>query len=244
MMNVRFKRVKGLFVTGTDTGVGKTLVAGAIAHQLAGEGMKVGVFKPVATGCRLEREGLVSRDAEFLAHCCDSRFSLDEINPIRYKQPLAPSVAAEMSQREIDWDKLQIAYQNISKGSDVTIVEGIGGVMVPLARDYMVADLIKDMGLPVLIVARNSLGTINHTLMTVELCRNKGIKIAGVIINQYITDSCDTSEETNPRIISEISRIRVICVIPYDKISCVEEGRLGREVISAVSVVNWQEWME
>lgn len=237
----RFERVKGLFVTGTDTGIGKTLVAGAIARQLKAKGMRVGVFKPIATGCRLSREGLVSADAEFLAHCVDSPLSLEQINPIRYMEELAPAVAAERSGREIDWQRLELAYSNVIGVSDVVIVEGIGGVMVPISRDYWVIDLMADMMLPVVIVAGSRLGTINHTLLTVEACRSKKLKIAGIVINGYHADEADLAQETNARVITETSGVEVLTVIPYDKNSCVEKGKLSDEVFSAAGLVRWEE---
>src|SRR3954471_2351675 len=124
--------IPGLFITGTDTGVGKTLVAGAIADWFRRRHQCVGVLKPVATGCVHRREGLVSEDAEFLAHCADSRFPLDVICPQRYSEPLAPAVAAERATQPLDWDAVQRSIRMIERGSDVLIVEGVGGAMVPL----------------------------------------------------------------------------------------------------------------
>lgn len=241
--NKKFEKYPGLFITGTDTGVGKTMVTGAIAEQLARQGKAVGVFKPIATGCQVRREGLVSSDAEFLAHCCDSGFSLEQINPIRYHRDLAPSVAAEMSQKPIDWQALQLAYQYQGQNSDFVLVEGIGGVMVPLSKDYMVLDLMQDMALGVLIVARNQLGTINHTLLTIDACRNRGLKVVGVVFNQYHPDGADLAQETNARVIQETSGVSVLAVIPYDENSSVEKGKLGSEVIAATALVKWEEYL-
>ena len=115
-----FKQARGFFITGTDTGVGKTVVAGAIARCLLASGVRVGVFKPIATGCRRRREGLVSIDAEFLAHCSDSPFSLEQINPIRYAEPLAPSVAAERGNKQVDFGEMELAYSNVVDGTGVS----------------------------------------------------------------------------------------------------------------------------
>src|SRR3954452_9825000 len=122
--------IPGLFITGTDTGVGKTVVAGAIADWFRRRHRRVGVLKPIATGCEHRREGLVSEDAEFLAHCADARFPLDVICPVRYAEPLAPSVAAERARQPVDWDAVQRSLRSIEAGSDVMIVEGVGGVRV------------------------------------------------------------------------------------------------------------------
>ena len=231
---------KGLFVTATGTGIGKTMVTGAIAHQLASTGYRAGVFKPIATGCQSRREGLVSPDAEFLAHCADSEFSLEQINPIRYQQPLAPSVAAELSQKEIDWPALRLAYKNVAQNSDFMLVEGIGGVLVPLTNGYLVADLIADMDLPVLIVARNQLGAINHVLLTIEACRARNLKIAGLIFNAFCHEAADLAQETNPAVIAEISGIKILAVLPYDKNSSVETGRLGEDITNIAGMTNWR----
>ena len=238
----QFTQARGLFVTGTDTGVGKTLVAGAIAGLLSNAGRDVGVFKPISTGCRRQREGLVNADAEFLAHCSNSPFSLELINPIRYRDPLAPMVAAERAERPIEWDQLELAYKNVVEGSELVIVEGIGGVMVPIEKDYLVIDLMADMGLPVLIVAASRLGTINHTLLTIEMCRIRGIKLAGIVINGYQAEQAHLAEESNARVISEVGGVRILNVIPYDKSSCVEKGQLGGDVQAAVELFGWQEY--
>src|SRR6478672_4834131 len=114
-------RIPGLFVTGTDTGVGKTVVAGAIADWFRRRHRRVGVLKPVATGCVHRREGLVSEDAEFLAHCADARLPLDVICPQRYVEPLAPAVAAERAKQPMDWDAVQRSMRAIEAGSAVLI---------------------------------------------------------------------------------------------------------------------------
>ncbi len=236
-----FPKIKGVFITGTDTGVGKTLVAGMIAGRLHELGYRVGVFKPIATGCRITREGLVNEDAEFLAHCAHTELPLEIINPVRYRDPLSPNVAAEREQRDIDWAAIELAFKNVADASDVVIVEGVGGVMVPLEKRYWVLDLMQDMALPAMVVARSRLGTINHTLLTVEACRSRDLTVKGVTINGYRTDSAELAEESNPRVITEVGRVRVISVIPYDKMSCVESGRLGDDIRQAGKLVRWDE---
>ena len=236
---VKFARAKGVFITGTDTGIGKTVVAGALAHCLFLEGRRVGVFKPIATGCRRSREGLVSEDAEFLAHCSNCENPLEQINPERYWEPLAPIVAAERAHREINWQNIQLGYENIVKTNDVVVVEGIGGVMVPICQDYLVVDLMRDMALPVIVVASSRLGTINHTLLTISTCRNNNLSVIGVVINNYVTDRATIAEEMNPRIIAEVGDIRVLTIIPYDKSTCVEKGVLGSQVMGAARLCDW-----
>jgi len=240
MKKRQFEPAKGLFITATDTGVGKTLVTGAISRFLTRKGVRVGVFKPIATGCKLVREGLVSSDAEFLAHCSNSPFSLEEINPIRYHEPLAPLVAARLAGREIDWEELCLAYHNLTSKCEAILVEGIGGVMVPLEEGYLVVDMMAEMKLPVLIVSGSKLGSINHSLLTVSACQEAGLVIAGIVINSYNPEGKDLSEESNPKVITEITGIPVLTIIPYDKDSCVEKGLLGEDAWAAIKMVDWR----
>ena len=190
--------IPGFFITATDTGVGKTVIAAAIANWFHRRGRRVGVCKIAATGCVHRREGLVSEDAEYLAHWSDSIFPLDTICPIRYADPLAPAVAAERSGIPLDWSALQSSLDALSSNSDVLIVEGVGGILVPMDQQHTVLDVAADLGLPAVIVARAGLGTINHTLLTIAALRSKKVPIAGVIINRYPTDTPDTATETNP----------------------------------------------
>src|SRR5687768_11522095 len=163
--------IPSLFITATDTEVGKTVIAGAIADWFRRQGLRVAVLKPVATGCVHRREGLVSEDAEFLAHCADARFPLDIICPQRYAELLAPAIAAELAKRPIDWEAVQRSLRMMQAASDVMIVEGVGGVMVPLDAAHSVVDLAVSLGLPAVVVARPELGTINHTWLTVNALR-------------------------------------------------------------------------
>src|SRR5437867_4100340 len=132
--------IPGLFITGTDTDVGKTVIAGAIANWFLRENQRVAVSKPIATGCVRRREGLVSEDAEFLASCADARFPLDIICPQRYKDPLAPAVAADRANQPLDWASIDRSLQMMTRESDVIIVEGVGGILVPLDKDHTTLD--------------------------------------------------------------------------------------------------------
>ena len=228
--------IPGLFITGTDTGVGKTVVAGAIADWFRRRHRRVGVLKPVATGCVHRREGLVSEDAEFLAHCADARFPLDVICPQRYVEPLAPAVAAERAKQPMDWDAVQRSVRAIEAGSDVLIVEGVGGVMVPLDASHTVLDLIRWLRLPVVVVARPDLGTINHSLLTLAALRAAGATISGVVINRYPTDTPDAAQETNPRVIEKWGKIPLLCVTPNESIGT---RHLPSGITSAAETVDW-----
>lgn len=201
---------RGIFITGTDTGVGKTVVAAEIAAGLRAKGIDVGVMKPVATG-----DTDISQDALLLKEASASVDPLELINPFCLKEPLAPMVAARLEKRKIDIEKIKTAYRRLSERHDFLIVEGVGGALVPIAKDYFVTDLISDLALPVIVVARAGLGTINHTLLTVNSLKDKGIEIIGMIFNDIADGKIkDKSIETNPGVCSKISGLPVLGVFP------------------------------
>jgi dethiobiotin synthetase len=218
----------GWFVTGTDTGVGKTVAAGALARVLRERGKRPGVFKPMATGCRRDpRLGLVSEDTEFLAHCAESSATLETITPVRYAAAVAPLVAAEHEKRPIDFDAIEDGFHRVRSNCDWMIVEGVGGLLVPLERRRSVADLAVEYGYPLIIVARPGLGTLNHTLLTIEAARQRKLKIAAVVINNYEPASSTLAEETNPEVISRVGRLRLPIIVPFDKELDVSKGRMS-----------------
>jgi dethiobiotin synthetase len=229
--------IPGLFITGSDTGVGKTIVAGGVAAWFVRRGMRVGVCKPIATGCQHRREGLVSEDAEFLAHHADSEFPLDLICPQRYVEPLAPAIAAERAGQPIDWTAVDRSLRAISAKSDVMIVEGVGGVCVPLDSDHTVLDLARWLGLSAVIVARPGLGTINHTLLTAGALRQAGVRIAGVVINQYPSETPGIAEETNPRAIERWGKLPILCLTPA--MPKPPQPDLPDDFLAAIEPVDW-----
>ncbi|MDD5011518.1 MAG: dethiobiotin synthase, partial [Phycisphaerae bacterium] len=135
-MKIEFAKYKGLFITGTDTGVGKTLIAGAIAKIISQGDKKTGVFKPVATGCRKTKAGLVSEDAEFLKNCTNAESGLDVINPVKFEIPAAPFACEKAENKKVSIKKIAAAYEQICRTSDFVIVEGIGGVKVPITDKF------------------------------------------------------------------------------------------------------------
>ena len=224
-----------MFITGTDTGVGKTIVAGAIADWFRRQGSRVAVLKPVATGCVRRREGLVSEDAEFLAHCADARHPLDLICPQRYAEPLAPAVAAERAGQPVDWASVQRSIDLMAQDSDVLIVEGVGGVMVPLDEQHTVLDLVQWLKLPAVVVAKPGLGTINHTVLTVNALRSV-IKPVGIVVNRYPAEQPGVAEETNLRALEKWSRVPLLCVVPDETVAAIG---LGPAITAAVDLVEW-----
>ena len=251
----------GLFVTGTDTGVGKTVVTCAIAWHLrrsepvqpsaGSRGCRVGVLKPIATGCRRDREGLVSEDAEALAHFADCREPLEVINPVRYRQPVAPAVASQMTSRPVDRQAVTHSLERLDANCDVLLVEGIGGLLVPLDSEdprCTVIDLIVSVGFPVLVVGRSGLGTLNHTAMTVRLLEAAGCRIAGLVVNGFVADSSshvdaktDASVSTNRPWLEKMNQTSVLATIPAcpaDQVQA-QRGRLPQAILDAMGVTYW-----
>jgi dethiobiotin synthetase len=234
---IRALTIPGLFITGTDTGVGKTVVAGAIAHWFAKRRQNVAVCKIAATGCEHRREGLVSEDAEFLANCAASRHPLDLIAPQRYSEPLAPAIAAERAHRPIDWFLINNSIRLMSRGSDLMIIEGVGGIMVPMDDKTTVLDVAQSLNIPAIVVARPWLGTINHTLLTIAALRNAGVGVVGVVINQYNASKAGVAEETNPRAIEKWGNVPVLCIVPDEPI---HGATLPAGIITAIETVDWE----
>lgn len=229
--------IPGLFITGTDTEVGKTVVAGAIGRWFHRLGRRVAVLKPVATGCVHRREGLVSEDAEFLAACAESRHPLDLVCPQRYAEPLAPAVAAERAGQPLDWEAVQRSIRLMSADSDVMLVEGVGGIMVPLDATHTALDLARWIGLPAVVVARPGLGTINHTLLTVNALRSAGVRVAGVVINRYPAENASVAEESNPRAIEKWGKVPVLCIVPDEP---TRPPHVPGSVMAAIETVDWE----
>lgn len=184
---------RGIFVTGTDTEVGKTVVAATIARTLAGEGLKVAVFKPAVTGLD---EG-VETDHALLRRASGSDQSDEQIAPYRYGPPASPHLAAAMAGEEIDPERLRRAAAAAADNADAIVCEGVGGLLVPLSPTYLVRDLAADLGHPLVVVAGPGLGTINHTLLTVEAARAAGLEVAAIVLNPWPEEP--TKIESNNR---------------------------------------------
>lgn len=238
-INLNLPKKAGIFVTGTDTGVGKTLIAGAIAKILADKGLRVGVFKPIATGCKRTWDGLVGSDSWFLASCANSNLSLSTITPIGYRTPASPLVSAARAGVKIDFDKIAAAYKQICQDSDILIVEGIGGARVPLTDQFDILDLAVEFALPVVIVARPNLGTINHTLMTIDSVHAAKLKIAGVVVNGYNAVESTVAEDTAAETIFKCSGVDILAVVPFDETVNIEKPNLGEVILASLAGCNW-----
>jgi dethiobiotin synthetase len=200
------KRARGLFITGTDTEVGKTHVAALVAQALVAAGHRVGVYKPTASGCSLQQGQLVSDDAVALWRAAGSPAKLAEVCPQRFAAPLAPHLAAEAEGNQIDSGLLRDGLKPWLACSDIVLVEGAGGLMSPLGDEEFVADLAIDFGFPLVVVGRNALGAINHVLQTLIAAATfrEGLSVAGIVLNETVPRAGnDASLDSNAR---EITR--------------------------------------
>ena len=204
---------RGIFVTGTDTGVGKSIVAAALARLLTMRGVKVGVMKPVTSGCREEDGRLVSDDALLLCQAAGTACS-DDIAPYLLREPVAPAEAAKRDGVVIDFGRIREAYDRLAAAHDYVIVEGAGGLMVPLAGGLLVADLARQLDLPLLVVARPDLGTINHTVLTCFAAGQMELRVAGVIVNNYPA-SPGLAERSAPHHIGSLCGAPVLGIWPH-----------------------------
>ncbi|OGG52131.1 MAG: dethiobiotin synthase [Candidatus Handelsmanbacteria bacterium RIFCSPLOWO2_12_FULL_64_10] len=208
--------MRGVFVTGTDTGVGKTVIAAGIAAGLRARGIGVGVMKPIATGIGSSiRFG--RGDADLLRRASGSDDDLGLINPVCLRRPLSPNVAAQIEGVWIDVAGIEQAAHKLSQRHDLLIVEGAGGLLVPIRDDFFMADLALKLDLPLLIVARRGLGTINHTLMTMECAKTRGIGMAGVVYNDAVRTEEGIAERTNPEVIERLSGAPCLGVVPFSE---------------------------
>ncbi|HVC98236.1 MAG TPA: dethiobiotin synthase [Pirellulales bacterium] len=191
--------IPGLFITGTGTGVGKSYVAALIARQLVAEGRRVGVYKPVASGCRSDAGALVSDDALALWEAAGKPGELERVCPQRFAAGLAPHLAARAEGRRVDAELLRQGLDYWSERSEIVLVEGVGGLMSPLTDDEYAADLAEDMAFPLVIVARNELGTIHDTLATLVAAATfrHGLDVAGLVLCDLPPEQLDPSAESN-----------------------------------------------
>jgi len=203
----------GIFVTGTDTGVGKTIVSTALAILLRQKGVRVGVMKPVTSGCPLVDGALVSEDAQLLAAGAGVDLS-NEVAPYLLHEPVAPSVAAEKDGVRIEFSRILAAYHRLAESHDFIIVEGAGGLMVPLSGGLLVADLVKLLDLPLLVIARPSLGTVNHTILTCFTARQLGLDVRGVVVNGF-PESPGLAESSAPHLIDSLSGVPLLGRLPH-----------------------------
>ncbi len=222
---------KGFFITGTDTGVGKTVVTGAVIKAIQSFGVRVGAMKPIESGCGKEGSVLIPYDGTFLKQAAQMIEPITQVTPFCFENPLSPLAASEIEGRQVSIEDLKKAYYRLYREYEAIVVEGVGGLMVPVRKDYFVVDLARDLSLPLLIVIRPGLGTINHTMLTVTYALEAGLEVAGIIINYSHPPEYSMAEKTNPGILKEICPVPIIGTFPYLK-------EMGEDVLEKTGMKN------
>ncbi len=205
---------RGLVVTGTDTEVGKTEVSVGLVRAIRERGIKVGVLKPVETGCQRTGDDLSPADGLRLMAAAEVDEPVEKVVPYRYEKPLAPYQAAVLEGKPLDVERIFQSFEDMIARHDLILVESAGGVMVPLNDNFIFADLLKAFDLPVVVVAANRLGVINHTLLTLEALRSRGLRVLGVVLNR-ICEGDEPSLSSNAEQISKFGKVDVLADVPY-----------------------------
>ncbi len=206
--------MKSIFVTGTDTGVGKTVISASLAAYLSVKRkLDVGVMKPFESGIETVGEKLAG-DAWILREAAGARDEMGEINPYVFKAPLAPEAAASMEKRAIDIEFVTALHGRLVERHDTVVVEGAGGLLVPITEGFFYADLIRSWKVPVIIVSRLGLGTINHTMLTERYLRSAGTEVLGVILNDT-QGMNDPASRTNQGMLEKYLDVPILGVFPH-----------------------------
>lgn len=205
---------QAIFITGTDTGVGKTFFTAGLARLLKSYGYRVGVMKPAETGCELRDGALYAEDAWRLKSASECALPIEKICPYRLPEPLAPSIAAERAGVKIDIDRLLVTLDEIKAAYDITLVEGAGGLMVPLLPSYTFADFARVAKLPVIVVAANKLGAINHLLLTLEHASCQGLTLLGYVLNKLSSEP-SLAADTNRELLAGLTGVACLAELPF-----------------------------
>jgi dethiobiotin synthetase len=225
--------VRGLFVTGTDTEIGKSVVAATLVATLVARGEAVGAFKPVVTGIDEEPEPGKPADHELLAACAG--MAAEDVAPLRFGPPVSPHLAGEQAGVRIEPDHLVEVARRNGSGGRILIAEGVGGLLVPLTTGgYLVRDLVAALGLPIVVAARPGLGTINHTLLTLEAARWAGLEVCAVVITPWPEDPTPM-EISNRETIERLGRVEVVGL---PRVSAFTPGALA-EAGAALPLDRW-----
>jgi dethiobiotin synthetase len=213
--------VRGVFVAGTDTGVGKTILAAAVCAALAARGERVAAFKPAVTGLDEKQPAGWARDHELLASVASAGQSAADVAPHEYGPPVSPHYAAELAGEQIEPNELLAKARDAADRADALVCEGVGGLMVPLTPGYLIRDLALDLELPLVIAARPGLGTINHTLLTLDAARTAGLDVRAVVMTPWAPDA---TAQSNRETIELIGNIAVSCLPPTTRDRLAEAG--------------------
>lgn len=222
--------MKGLFLTGTDTGVGKTFITAGILRCLRRQGRPVGVCKPVATGADSTPGGWLCEDTRLLAEAFGPGAASDGITPWAFPEPVAPPVAARLHETKMDLSQVREAVRRAAPPGGAVLVEGVGGLLCPLTEHETVADLVASLELPLVVVARNTLGMLNHTLLTLAEAQRRGVFVAGVVVNQTAPER-NLATATNVEELTRRIAVPLLCDVPYQSGAVTE--------VPALAAVDW-----
>jgi len=229
--------MKVIFVTGTDTGIGKTVISSAVSAFFSlRKQINVGVMKPFECGLSKTDKDLLPWDAICLREASGSNDDLNIISPYTLEAPVAPEVAAMLEHVDLDINLVDKIFQSLKKSHDLLVIEGAGGVLVPIRDNFFFIDLIQKWNVPTLVVSRLGLGTINHTLLTVHLLKKRGIKVLGVILNDTIGLD-DVPTQTNPAILRKyLLDVPILGIFPHVK--DLIKGNVDREHMADILAKN------
>ncbi len=228
--------MKPLFVTATDTDIGKTYVCAGLAHALKKMDIDVGIMKPFACGDK-QKIGFSSNDLTILANAAMVDDTEDIINPFFFPIPASPYTAAKNLGVKIDVKHVMECFRKLDEIHDIVLVEGIGGIMTPILKDYAIIDLIKDLMANTIIVTSSKIGTVNHTVLTCNMCKNMNIPVKGLIINNF--DSTGYPIPELERDLSALTDLPVLCSLPHmKKFNLSNYSALIQEKIDILSLVS------
>ena len=228
--------MKPLFITATDTDIGKTYVCAGLAHSLKKLDIDVGIMKPFACGVK-QKTGFSSNDLTILSKAAMVNDAEELLNPFFFPIPASPYTAAKNFGVKIDIDYLMKCFRKLDKIHDVMLVEGIGGIMTPILKDYAIIDLIKDLEANTIIVTSSKIGTINHTIMTCNMCKNMKIPVKGLIINNF--DSTGYPVSNLERDLSALTDLPVLCSLPHmPKFNLNDYAKMIENKMDLLSLIN------
>ena len=205
--------MNGFFITGTDTDVGKTVVTACLATLFKSQG--VGVMKPIETGVDPKCSSTANSDTKLLMEVSGTTDAEEEVCPLRLKIPASPYQASQIAGTSIQPSTILKQFKVLQSRHNMMLVEGVGGLLVPITARYNVADLAREIGLPLIIVSRFKVGTLNHTLLTLNAARQHGLKIKGIILNKQKNTDLDNIEEQQGKLIEELSDTPILGTCPY-----------------------------
>jgi len=228
--------MKPLFITATDTDIGKTYVCAGLAHSLKKLDIDVGIMKPFACGVK-QKTGFSSNDLTILSNAAMVNDAEELLNPFFFPIPASPYTAAKNFGVKIDIDYLMKCFRKLDKIHDVMLVEGIGGIMTPILKDYAIIDLIKDLEANTIIVTSSKIGTINHTIMTCNMCKNMKIPVKGLIINNF--DSTGYPVSDLERDLNALTDLPVLCSLPHmQKFNLNDYAKMIENKMDLLSLIN------